>query len=200
MSQLSSVGFEQMKQSPMYQAWSVVAPDVDAFPALMDKTGDLLRRPYDWTEEIKQLSIPTLLVYGDADSVPPSHAAAYFALLGGGLKDAGGTVRCPQTCASPSSPASPTTTSSTPNSWQTSSPSSPADSGATEGADAAQCRVPRRRRRLERQASRSSQRHQPLDFNLQWRLRPSMYGTTCLAGRSDVRWSRHSAIAPFLHR
>jgi len=57
MSQLSSVGFEQMKQSPMYQAWSVVAPDVDAFPALMDKTGDLLRRPYDWTEEIKQLSI-----------------------------------------------------------------------------------------------------------------------------------------------
>jgi pimeloyl-ACP methyl ester carboxylesterase len=89
MSQLSSAGFEQMKQSPMYQAWSVVAPDVDAFPALMDKTGDLLRRPYDWTEEIKQLSIPTLLVYGDADSVPPSHAAAFFALLGGGLKDAG---------------------------------------------------------------------------------------------------------------
>jgi hypothetical protein len=113
----------------MYQAWSAVAPDVDAFPALMDKTGDLPRRPYDWTEEIKQLSIPTLLVYGDADSVPPSHAAAFFALLGGGLKDAGGTVRCPQTCASPSSPASPTTTSSTPNSWQTSSPSSPADSG-----------------------------------------------------------------------
>jgi pimeloyl-ACP methyl ester carboxylesterase len=53
MSQLSSAGFEQMKQSLMYQAWSALAPDVDAFPALMDKTGDLLRRPYDWTEEIK---------------------------------------------------------------------------------------------------------------------------------------------------
>ena len=77
MSQLSSAGFEQMKQSLMYQAWSALAPDVDAFPALMDKTGDLLRRPYDWTEEIKQLSIPTLLVYGDADSVPPSHVTEF---------------------------------------------------------------------------------------------------------------------------
>jgi pimeloyl-ACP methyl ester carboxylesterase len=55
----------------------------------MDKTGELLRQPYDWTAEIKQLRTPTLLVYGDADSIPPSHAAEFFALLGGGLRDAG---------------------------------------------------------------------------------------------------------------
>jgi pimeloyl-ACP methyl ester carboxylesterase len=35
------------------------------------------------------LRVPTLLVYGDADSIPPSHAAEFFALLGGGLHDAG---------------------------------------------------------------------------------------------------------------
>jgi pimeloyl-ACP methyl ester carboxylesterase len=55
----------------------------------MDKTGDLLRRPYDWTEEVRGLAVPTLLVYGDADSVPPGHAAEFFGLLGGGLRDAG---------------------------------------------------------------------------------------------------------------
>jgi len=81
--------FDGMSQSPMYAAWREVAPDVDAFPALMDKTGELLARPYDWTDQVKQLAMPTLLVYGDSDSIPPSHAAEFYALLGGGLRDAG---------------------------------------------------------------------------------------------------------------
>jgi pimeloyl-ACP methyl ester carboxylesterase len=89
MDQIGSAGFEMMKQSPMYDAWSAVAPDIDAFPRLMDKTGALLRRPFDWSEEVKQLAVPTLLVYGDADSIPPSHAAEFFGLLGGGSRDAG---------------------------------------------------------------------------------------------------------------
>jgi pimeloyl-ACP methyl ester carboxylesterase len=63
--QMSGAGFDQTRPSPMYQAWSEVAPDRDAFPALMDKTADLLRQPYDWTDEVKGLEIPTLLVYGD---------------------------------------------------------------------------------------------------------------------------------------
>ena len=87
--QVGRAGFDQMRQSPMYQAWSEVAPDRDAFPVLMDKTGELLRQPYDWTEEVRRLRMPTLLVYADADSIPPAHAAEFFALLGGGLQDAG---------------------------------------------------------------------------------------------------------------
>jgi pimeloyl-ACP methyl ester carboxylesterase len=89
MSQVGSAGFEMMRQSPMYDAYAAVAPDVDAFPALMDKTGDLLRQDYDWTEEVRGLTVPTLLVYADADGIPVSHAAEFFALLGGGLHDAG---------------------------------------------------------------------------------------------------------------
>ena len=87
--QMSSAGFEQMRHSPMYQAWSQVAPDPDSFTTLMDKTGALLRQPFDWTAEVRQLAVPTQLIYADADSIPPSHAAEFFALLGGGLKDAG---------------------------------------------------------------------------------------------------------------
>jgi pimeloyl-ACP methyl ester carboxylesterase len=89
MDQISSAGFAMMRQTPLWSAYAAVAPDVDAFPRLMDKTGELLRRPYDWTEEVRGLTLPTLLVYGDADSIPPSHAAEFFALLGGGLHDAG---------------------------------------------------------------------------------------------------------------
>ena len=80
--------FEQMQHSPMYEAWRAVAPDPDAFPTLMDKTGELLRRPYDWSEEIRDLKPTCMLVYGDADSVSPHHIADFYALLGGGLKDA----------------------------------------------------------------------------------------------------------------
>jgi pimeloyl-ACP methyl ester carboxylesterase len=80
--------FGQLQQAPMYQAYQQVAPDPDAFPALIDKTADLLRQPYDWTKEVAALEMPVLLVYGDADSIPPSHAAEFFALLDGGLRDA----------------------------------------------------------------------------------------------------------------
>jgi pimeloyl-ACP methyl ester carboxylesterase len=81
--------FERMRQSPLYAAYAEVAPDRDAFPALMDKSGELLRRPCDWTDEVKGLTIPVLLAYADADSIPPSPAAEFFALLGGGHRDAG---------------------------------------------------------------------------------------------------------------
>ena len=46
--QMGSAGFDQMKHSPMCSAWSEVAPDRDAFPTLMDKTGALQRLPYGW--------------------------------------------------------------------------------------------------------------------------------------------------------
>lgn len=89
MAQVGSGMFEQFRHSPPYAAYAAVAPDVDAFPALMDKTGALLREDYDWTDEVRGLRVPTLLVYADADGIPPSHAAEFFALLGGGLHDAG---------------------------------------------------------------------------------------------------------------
>ncbi len=80
---------EQMRRSPLFDSYAEVAPDPGAFDALMEKTGALLRRPYDWSEEVARMAARTLLVYADADAVPPSHAAEFFALLGGGLRDAG---------------------------------------------------------------------------------------------------------------
>jgi pimeloyl-ACP methyl ester carboxylesterase len=89
MDQVGAAGFEMMRQTPMYTAYAAVAPDPDRFPVLMDKTGALLRTPYDWSEEVRRITAPVQLLYGDADSIPPAHAAEFFALLGGGLRDAG---------------------------------------------------------------------------------------------------------------
>ena len=82
-------GFEMMAHTPMYAAYAAVAPDPDAFPDLMDKTGALLAVDYDWSDEVRALRMPTLLVYADADSQPTTHQEAFYALLGGGLRDAG---------------------------------------------------------------------------------------------------------------
>ena len=86
--QMSSANFPMMKQTPLYQGYSQVAPDPDAFPRLMDKTGELQRQPYDWSDDLRRLTVETLLVYADADSVPVTHIAEFYALLGGGLQDA----------------------------------------------------------------------------------------------------------------
>jgi pimeloyl-ACP methyl ester carboxylesterase len=86
---VTSAAFEQFRQSPMYAAYAAVAPDVEAFPTLMDKTGTLLVTPYDWSDAIRELAVPTMVVVGDADSIAPAQAADFFALVGGGQRDAG---------------------------------------------------------------------------------------------------------------
>ncbi len=81
--------FEQLQHSPMYAAYTAVAADPAGFLALMDKTGGILRQPYDWTDDVRTMTTPTLYVLGDADSISPAHAAEFYALRGGGLRDAG---------------------------------------------------------------------------------------------------------------
>ena len=80
---------ESMKGSPMYQSYAAIAPRPQDFPRLLDAMGELMRQPYDWSASVKQLSMPVLLVYGDADMVDPRHIVAFYQLLGGGLRDAG---------------------------------------------------------------------------------------------------------------
>lgn len=80
---------EGMKESPMYQSYAAVAPRPEDFPRLLDAMGEFMRQPYDWSESVKQLKMPVMLVYGDADMIRPEHIVSFYKLLGGGLKDAG---------------------------------------------------------------------------------------------------------------
>lgn len=44
---------------------------------------------YDFTEQVRAVTTPTLVVGADADLVPPSHFVEVYGLLGGGKQDAG---------------------------------------------------------------------------------------------------------------
>ena len=80
---------EHMKDTPMYKSYMAVAPKKEDFPRLLDRMGELMRKPYDWSEDVKKLQMPVMLVYGDSDMYRPEHIVKFYQLLGGGLKDAG---------------------------------------------------------------------------------------------------------------
>ena len=80
---------EPMKGSPPYTLYARIAPRVEDWPVLLGKVSSLLRQDYDWTEGVKGLQMPVMLVIGDADSVRLEHAVAFFAHLGGGVVDGG---------------------------------------------------------------------------------------------------------------
>ena len=78
-----------LMQSPMYEAYKRIAPRVEDWPILVRQVVEVVKIDYDWSAEIPGLSMPVMLVIGDADGVPPSHAVEFFGLLGGGKRDAG---------------------------------------------------------------------------------------------------------------
>ncbi len=80
---------EFMMQTPLYQAYEEVASRVDDWPVLVRQVSEIVKLDYDWSAEIPGLAMPVMLVIGDADGIPPSHAVEFFALLGGGQRDAG---------------------------------------------------------------------------------------------------------------
>jgi pimeloyl-ACP methyl ester carboxylesterase len=80
-----------MKDTPMYQIYQRVAPRPEDFPRLLDKIGKSMSKDFDFTEEVRGLQVPTMIVAADADMAPPSHYVEVFKLLGGGLRDGGWT-------------------------------------------------------------------------------------------------------------
>jgi len=89
MRQFSPEQAEAMKQSPLYESYARIAPRPGDWLVLHAKMGELLSRDYDWSAEVAGITAPVMLVYADCDSVQPRHMVEFFALLGGGLCDAG---------------------------------------------------------------------------------------------------------------
>ncbi len=88
-SQVNAAAADFMKDTPMYQLYKRVAPRPEDFPRLLDKIGEAMSKDFDFTEEVRRLQVPTLIVAADADMAPPSHYVEVFKLLGGGLRDGG---------------------------------------------------------------------------------------------------------------
>ena len=68
---------DMLRQTEVYVAWRAVAPDPAAFDAVVAKMGDLLRQPYDWSDDVRGLRLPVMIAVADADSVAPRHAVEF---------------------------------------------------------------------------------------------------------------------------
>jgi pimeloyl-ACP methyl ester carboxylesterase len=86
---VSAAMAEQMKETPMYKSYVAIAPHPEDFPKLLDQMGAYMRKSYDWSADVKKLTMPVMLIYGDSDMIRPEHVVKIYQLLGGGLKDAG---------------------------------------------------------------------------------------------------------------
>ncbi len=89
MNQMGPALAEPMKQSPAYEVYARIAPRPGDWPVLLAKTGELLRRDYDWRAEAARITAPVMLVFADADAVRPAHIIEFFGLFGGGQREAG---------------------------------------------------------------------------------------------------------------
>ena len=87
--QVNAAAAEFMKDTPMYKLYQEVAPRPEDFPRLLDKLGESMAQDFDYTEEVRSLQVPTMIVAADADMAPPSHYVEMFKLLDGGLRDGG---------------------------------------------------------------------------------------------------------------
>ncbi|MFE0699302.1 alpha/beta fold hydrolase [Streptomyces sp. NPDC058872] len=86
---MSAETAEVLRDSPVHRLYDRLAPRPEDWTVLVGKTAELKHQDYDWTTEVSTITAPALLVFGDADAVRPAHMVEFYALLGGGLKDAG---------------------------------------------------------------------------------------------------------------
>ncbi len=87
--QVSAASAEFMVDTPMYQLYQKVAPRPEDFGRLLDKIGAFMGNEIDFTEKVRSLTVPTMVVGADADQVPPTAFMEIFALLDGGKRDGG---------------------------------------------------------------------------------------------------------------
>lgn len=85
---------QALRETPMYQYYASVAPDLDNWSTLVSKLVTVLvGEDFDLSEDVATITAPTLLVAGDNDFFSPAHAAEMYAMLGGGV--AGGFAPAP---------------------------------------------------------------------------------------------------------
>ncbi|GHO58385.1 alpha/beta fold hydrolase [Ktedonobacter robiniae] len=86
---MASTSPEFFLGTPMHEAYMRVAPKPEDFSRFVATMREGMSQDYDWREQVAALKKNTLIIAGDSDGLPPSHAVEFFNLLGGGLRDAG---------------------------------------------------------------------------------------------------------------
>jgi pimeloyl-ACP methyl ester carboxylesterase len=85
---IAAMDASAMEGSPWHATYVKVAPRPGDWSKLVAKVRRFVpEADYDWTDDIRAIEVPTLLMVGDADSIRLAHAVEMFGLLGGGQAD-----------------------------------------------------------------------------------------------------------------
>jgi pimeloyl-ACP methyl ester carboxylesterase len=76
---------EMFAGSPMEEAYLRLAPNPDDFPKLVEKVTALDTTHFDWTDDVRGIAAPTLIMVGDSDGSTLEHTVEFFKLRGGGV-------------------------------------------------------------------------------------------------------------------
>ena len=83
---IESLSPELFEGSPPQTEYARLAPNPDAWSALIEKVKQMEQAFTGWpAEDVAAIEAPTLLIAGDADILRPQHIAEMFQLLGGGV-------------------------------------------------------------------------------------------------------------------
>lgn len=72
---------EQLKQTPLYQTYSTIAPRPENWPLLVARIAAAIKVDYDDTAKVSAITAPTLLVFGENDGARPEHPTQFRDLL-----------------------------------------------------------------------------------------------------------------------
>jgi pimeloyl-ACP methyl ester carboxylesterase len=72
---------EMFKGSPMEAEYQRLSPHPDRFEGFVLKLRALFTTDYDWSDGVRGISAPVLLIAGDTDIVRPAHIVEFFELL-----------------------------------------------------------------------------------------------------------------------
>jgi pimeloyl-ACP methyl ester carboxylesterase len=80
-----SITPEMFKGSPFEEEYKRLSPHPDAFESLVWKLKELDTTEFDWSDGIRGITAPVLIIVGDSDVVRLDHVVELFKMLGGGV-------------------------------------------------------------------------------------------------------------------
>ncbi|WP_280403506.1 alpha/beta fold hydrolase [Nocardia brasiliensis] len=81
---MAAMNPEALRETPLYQLYSGVAPEPAGWPGLVTKTRQMLTRDYDWTAQLPKIQAPALILTAESDALYREHTTDLVARLNAG--------------------------------------------------------------------------------------------------------------------
>ncbi|MFI6213117.1 alpha/beta fold hydrolase [Nocardia brasiliensis] len=81
---MAAMNPDALRETPLYQLYSGVAPDPAGWTALVTKTRQLLTQDYDWTAQLPKIQAPALILTAESDALYREHTTDLVARLDAG--------------------------------------------------------------------------------------------------------------------